>query len=57
MGSRITPRLRVRGEGVMVEVPMVSEIGPVFFPEGGFGAYEEELCFVAVELEEVVGQP
>ena len=29
MGSRITPRLRARGEGVMVEVPMVSEMGQV----------------------------
>ena len=27
----------------MVEVSMVSEMGPVFF-ESGFGAYEEELC-------------
>ena len=29
VGSRMTPRLRARGEGVMVEVPMVSEMGPV----------------------------
>ena len=28
--SRITPRLRARGEGVMAEVSMVSEIGQVF---------------------------
>ena len=25
--------------------------------EGGFCAYEEELCFVTAEFEEVVGQP
>ena len=30
VGSRITPRLRARGEGVLVEVSMVSEMGPVF---------------------------
>ena len=29
VGSRIMPRLRARGEGVIVEVLMVSEIGPV----------------------------
>lgn len=29
VGSRITPRLRARGEGVMVEASMVSEMGPV----------------------------
>ena len=29
VGSRITQRLRARGEGVMVEVPMVSEMDPV----------------------------
>ena len=27
----ITPRLRARGEGVMVKVSMVSEMGPVIF--------------------------
>ena len=29
-GSRITPRFRARGEGVMVEVSTVNEVGPVF---------------------------
>ena len=29
VGSRMTQRLHARGEGVMVEVPMVSEMGPV----------------------------
>lgn len=28
-----------------------------WFVEGGFGANEEELCFVTAEFEEVVGQP
>ena len=56
VGSMVTPRLRARGEGVMVEGSMVSEMGPVFF-ESGFGAYEEELCFVAVEFEGIEGQP
>ena len=29
VGSRITPRLRARGEGVMIEESMVSETGTV----------------------------
>ena len=29
VGSRMTPRLRTRGEGVMVDVSMLSEMGPV----------------------------
>ena len=29
VGSRITPRLHARGEGEMVELSMVSEMGPV----------------------------
>lgn len=30
VGSRMKPRFRARGEGVMVELSMVSEMGPVF---------------------------
>ena len=30
------------------------EGGVASFGEGGFGAYEEEFCFITVELEEVV---
>ena len=30
VGSRITQRLRARGEGEMIELSMVSEKGPIF---------------------------
>ena len=53
--DRVTPRLRARGEGEMVEQSMVSEMGPVLL--SGFGAKEEELCVVTVEFEKVLGPP
>ena len=31
VGSRMKPRFRARGEGVIVELSMVSEMGPVFW--------------------------
>ena len=31
VGSRITPRLRARGDGEMIELSMLSEMGPVLF--------------------------
>ena len=58
VGSRMTPRLRARGEGVMVcvMVPMVSEMGPVLL-RVDLVPMRRSSVFFAVELEEVVGQP